>query len=141
MRHRLLKLSVLLLTSFLLLQQAQSQSFTQVPQGISFQAVARDLQGNPAKFRKVYIRDEIREGTASGNPVYVEIFETQTNGEGVFSIVIGKGAVSGANRSPFNRIGIKGLIFSILKSQLHLLTRFQTGTIQKNTKTWVLLSS
>ncbi|MFN3794299.1 MAG: beta strand repeat-containing protein [Chitinophagaceae bacterium] len=104
MKNHVYKLVVVALTGILMLNQADGQSFTQVPQGISFQAVARDLQGNPARFRRVFIRGEIREGSASGNPVYVEVFETQTNAEGIFSIVIGRGVVSGANRSPFNRI-------------------------------------
>ena len=61
------------------------------PQGITFQAVARDPQGNAAKLRQVYIKDKILFSTATGPVVWEESFVTTTNAEGVFTIIIGTG--------------------------------------------------
>jgi uncharacterized protein (TIGR02145 family) len=69
----------------------------QLPQGITFQAVARDPVANAAKLRKVYIKDKIIFSSPTGTTVWEETHITTTNAEGVFTIVIGTGTrVSGS---------------------------------------------
>ena len=86
---------------FLITLGASAQS----PQGITFQAVARDLRGNAAPLRDVYIKDKIISTTPSGPLVWEESHRTTTNGEGVFTITVGKGtrlSGSAANFSDIN---------------------------------------
>jgi hypothetical protein len=59
--------------------------------GIFFQAVARDNYSNPAKDRTVYVEASIIQNAANGTKVLTELFQTTTDGLGVFSISIGSG--------------------------------------------------
>ena len=64
----------------------------QAPAGMNFQAIAKDLQGNPAKSRTINVKGTILQGNAvGGKTVWEETFEVVTNQDGVFSIQIGKG--------------------------------------------------
>ena len=70
---------------------------TIIPDGILFQAVARDANGNAAVSRKVYAKVSILKGSTSGASVYAESFQVTSTEEGIFTIVIGKGTrTSGA---------------------------------------------
>jgi uncharacterized protein (DUF1810 family) len=72
-------------------------SQTTVPDGILFQAVARDANGNAAVARTVYAKVAILKGTATGASVYTESFQVTSTEEGIFTIIIGKGTrTSGA---------------------------------------------
>jgi hypothetical protein len=62
-----------------------------VPDGILFQAVARDANNNAAGNRNVYIQIYIKKGTVTGATDYSESFKVVSNTEGIFSIVIGQG--------------------------------------------------
>lgn len=75
----------------------------QPPPAIPFQAVAKDALGNPAKNRKVFVKDVILQGAANGTKVWEEAFETQTNEDGVYTVVIGKGVKTGT--TTLNDIG------------------------------------
>jgi hypothetical protein len=93
---------IISITALLLLT---SGVFAQSPQGVTFQAVARDLRGNAAPLRDVYIKDKIISTTPSGPVVWEESHRTTTNGEGVFTITVGKGtrlSGSAANFSDIN---------------------------------------
>ena len=82
---------ILLLGSKSLLAQSQV-----VPDGILFQAVARDANNNAAGNRNVYIQIYIKKGSISGSTDYSESFKVVSTAEGIFSIVIGQGTrVSG----------------------------------------------
>ena len=84
--------SILLLSSKSILAQSQV-----VPDGILFQAVARDANNNAAGNRNVYIQIYIKKGTISGSTDYSESFKVVSTSEGIFSIVIGQGTrMSGA---------------------------------------------
>jgi hypothetical protein len=77
---------------------ASSFSQTLVPDGILFQAVARDANGNAAVARAVYVKINILKGSATGTSVYSESFQVTSSDEGIFTIVIGKGTrISGAS--------------------------------------------
>jgi hypothetical protein len=61
------------------------------PDGILFQAVARDANGNAAAGRNIYAKVNLLKGTATGSSVYAESFKVVSTDDGVFTIVIGKG--------------------------------------------------
>jgi hypothetical protein len=70
-----------------------------VPEGILFQALARDPSGIPAKGRVIHIKDMIVQSAATGTVVLSETFTVEASDEGVFTITIGKGTkLSGANK-------------------------------------------
>jgi hypothetical protein len=72
--------------------------------GIFFQAVARDNYSNPAKDRTVYVEASIIQNAANGTKVLTELFQTNTDGLGVFSINIGSGNRIGGTLSGFDKI-------------------------------------
>ena len=81
-----------LISLFLVLLLSTTRSIAQtVPDGVIFQAVATDPQGNPASGRTIYIKATILQSTATGNEVYSESFKITASSAGVFTVVIGKG--------------------------------------------------
>jgi hypothetical protein len=73
-----------------------AKTFAQVPQGMNYQAVARDNQGVPLINQQIGLRFSIREASLQGTIIYSEIQNTTTDQLGIFSVVIGKGtAVQG----------------------------------------------
>lgn len=65
----------------------------QAPQGISYQAVARNSAGNPISNQIISLRISVRLLTSSGAFVYRETHSVSTNSLGLFSINIGQGVV------------------------------------------------
>jgi plastocyanin len=61
------------------------------PDGILFQAIARDANGNGASGRNIYAKVNLLKGTSTGTSVYAESFKVVSTDEGIFTIVIGKG--------------------------------------------------
>jgi hypothetical protein len=79
---------------FLILLFASKSMMAQgqvVPDGILFQAVARDANNNAAGNRNVYIQIYIKKGTVTGSTDYSESFKVVSTSEGIFSIIIGQG--------------------------------------------------
>lgn len=66
----------------------------QPPPGVPYQAVAKDPLGNPAKNRKIFVKDIIVQKSPTGNKVWEEAFEVQSDNDGIYTIVIGQGKVS-----------------------------------------------
>lgn len=64
----------------------------QPPPALPVQAVAKDPLGNPAKNRKVFVRVEIRHARINGTAIWTEAFETTTNGDGIYTYIIGMGS-------------------------------------------------
>ena len=85
-----LYLFAILSISLLCNNQLIAQTNT-VADGIIFQAVATDPQGNPAAGRTIYIKDAILQSSANGQTVYSETFKVIASNSGVFTIVISKG--------------------------------------------------
>jgi len=75
-------------------RKINGSTIAQTPAGINFQAVVRDQLDNPAKNRKVFVKDMIIEGTVTGKKVLEEVHEVQTNEDGIFSLLIGSGSKS-----------------------------------------------
>lgn len=68
-------------------------AFAQVPQGIPYQAVARNSSGNILASQTIRVRFSIRDGVATGSIVYRETFTPTTNALGLFSVNVGTGTV------------------------------------------------
>jgi hypothetical protein len=68
----------------------------QAPQGIKYQAVARDAAGTIIASQPVSVRFSVRSGSATGTVVYSETHSATTNQFGLFTVSLGMGApVSG----------------------------------------------
>jgi hypothetical protein len=62
----------------------------QVPQGVNYQAVARDVSGNILGNQNICVRSTITNGNG-GADIYVETFNISTNQFGLFTLNIGNG--------------------------------------------------
>ncbi|HNP31938.1 MAG TPA: hypothetical protein PKN96_01450 [Flavobacterium sp.] len=75
-------------------------TFAQVPQGISYQAIALNGSGTPVVSSNVRVKLSILDSSASGTILYSETQLKTTNAQGLFNLVIGQGTlVSGAFNS------------------------------------------
>lgn len=68
--------------------------YSQVPQGIPYQAVIRDTQGNPILNQSVSVKFSLHDQTADGTIVYEETHSTSTNEVGLFSLSFGSGVTT-----------------------------------------------
>ena len=66
------KISVFFVLSFQFLAYTLSAQTAKVPDGILFQAIAKDPSGNPAKGRTIYIKNAILQTSINGREVYLE---------------------------------------------------------------------
>ncbi|KAM3091644.1 hypothetical protein ACKFKF_32830 [Phormidesmis sp. 146-12] len=78
---------------FLFVLFSNSIVFSQAPQALNYQAVARKADGSILPSQAVGVRFSILEGGASGPVVYQESHQTATNNFGLFTLSIGKGNV------------------------------------------------
>jgi hypothetical protein len=79
---------ILLLSFFV-----SSVVFAQTPQKMNFQAVVRNSANDLVSSQPVSIRISLLQGSASGNPVYVENHTVSTNINGLATLEIGNGTV------------------------------------------------
>jgi hypothetical protein len=93
---------------------AAGSAFAQVPQGIPYQAIARNGQGQPLSNTNVKVRFSILDSTATGAAVYVESHSTTTSALGLFTANVGMGTVS---TGTFNAINW-GQNYKFLKVEL-----------------------
>ncbi len=90
-----------LLNLFLLLLVVNT-AIAQVPQGVSYQAVARSSAGAILASQPVGLRFSIHDATATGTIVYQETFHLTTTPLGLFSVNVGAGAVVSGSFSNIN---------------------------------------
>jgi len=78
---------------FLLLSAlfVSSLIFAQVPQGVSYQAIALNGSGNPVVSSNVGLKLSVLNTSATGTVVYAETQTKTTNAQGLFNLVIGQG--------------------------------------------------
>ncbi len=82
--------------ALLMLVVIGAQLRSQAPQGMNYQAVARDIAGNLLPNKTITLRVSLLAGGAGGAVVYAETHTATTNAFGLFSLVIGQGTpVSG----------------------------------------------
>lgn len=90
MKNTILKPFVLLLLVFL-----TESLIAQPPPAFYVQNVAKDNNGNPARNRTIHIRFSIYQGSAvGGTMVYDESHRVQSNNDGVYEFVAGRGTVN-----------------------------------------------
>ena len=77
-------------------------AIAQVPQGIPYQAVARNAQGQPLASRAVKVRFSVLDSTATGTAVYVESHSATTSALGLFTTNVGMGSASSGTFSSIN---------------------------------------
>ena len=71
--------------------------YSQAPEGINYQAIARDNNGNPLNNQMISVRFGIILNSTSGTLLYEEDYSMiTTNDFGLFSLIIGKGLSSGS---------------------------------------------
>jgi hypothetical protein len=86
----------------LLLFLISTSVFSQVPQGISYQAIALNASGNPVVTSNVGIRLSILDNSVSGTVLYTETHTKNTNAQGLFNLVIGQGTPTSGTFSSIN---------------------------------------
>lgn len=69
-------------------------TFAQVPQGISYQAIALNGSGAPIVSSNVRVKLSILDVSATGTTLYSETHLKTTNTQGLFNLVIGQGTVA-----------------------------------------------
>tara|TARA_B100000989_G_scaffold207592_1_gene157320 strand:- start:2296 stop:3945 length:1650 start_codon:yes stop_codon:yes gene_type:complete len=70
-----------------------------VPQGINYQAVARDSSGKELINKALNVKLSVISGTSTGNISWQETHSVTTNDYGLFTVVIGNGASTGLGSS------------------------------------------
>lgn len=69
-------------------------TFAQVPQGISYQAVALNTSSNPVVSSPIGVKLSILDTAITGTVLYSETHAKTTNAQGLFNLVIGQGTVT-----------------------------------------------
>jgi hypothetical protein len=90
----------------------------QAPQGLNYQAIARNPQGQPYSGQTVAVQFSILNGSANGTVVYAESHSAQTNAFGLFNLVVGGGtptqgtfsAINWGNGLKFLKVDIDGAL-------------------------------
>jgi hypothetical protein len=79
--------------NILLLVLLANIALAQAPQGIPYQAVARNSTGAILASTAISVRFTIRDSVATGNIKYRETFSVTTTVQGMFSVNVGQGTV------------------------------------------------
>jgi len=91
-----MKKTILILTNILFCAIIFAQS---VPQGINYQAVARDASGSVLANEALMIRLSVISGSSTGSITWQEEHSVSTNDFGLFTVVIGLGTSTSAGSS------------------------------------------
>ena len=89
MKKSVPKISFLAFSFISVIFQAHTQN---APQGINYQAVARDAGGNILGNQSVNVKMIILEGSANGTALYEETHQDTTDAFGLFTLIIGQGS-------------------------------------------------
>jgi len=69
----------------------------QTPQAFKYQAVARDLNGNPVINQEISVKISILSGSPEGTVEYCELHQTTTNSLGLINLEVGRGTIVTGN--------------------------------------------
>ena len=83
------------LVVFLFVQAINAQA----PQGLNYQAAARDASGKLLNNQAINVRITILQGSATGTEVYAETHSKTTNTLGLFTLTIGQGTITAPGTS------------------------------------------
>ena len=78
---------VLIICSFFMVLNAWSQ----VPQGVNYQAVIRNPNGLTINSTPVTLKLDILQGASNGNIIYTEVHAVMTSSIGLVNLVLGNG--------------------------------------------------
>jgi hypothetical protein len=90
--------NLILIILSLLLFKAKAQ----VPQGISYQAVAFNSAGSPVVSSTISVRISILDNSATGVNLYTETHSRTTNTNGLYNLTIGQGIATSGTFSAIN---------------------------------------
>jgi hypothetical protein len=82
-----------------------ASSINNLPNGISYQAVARDSAGTPLSNANVEVRFTLRDSSITGIVVYKEVHTLTTNQFGLFTTAIGSGTAQTGDYDTINWMG------------------------------------
>ena len=91
-----------LIKSLILIFVFNQQLFAQAPEAFNYSAVARDALGNPISNTTIGIQISILKGNTLGNIEYMENHFVNTDQFGLFSLIVGAGAIQSGNISSIN---------------------------------------
>ncbi len=97
-----MKLNRLLLSAILLI--VVRITFAQIPQGFSFQAIARDNSANPIVSTALTIETGILSDTIANTYLWKETHAVTTNQFGLFGLTVGQGTKTGGTATTLNDI-------------------------------------
>lgn len=83
-----------ILTCSLLLLLFHTHLLAQAPEGINYQAIARDGNGQIISGQSLTVRCTIKENGPVGTTIYQETHNVSTNDHGLFTLIIGQGSAS-----------------------------------------------
>lgn len=92
----------LLFIGFFWMSLFAQNAMAQVPQGIPYQAAARNANGQPLVNTTVKVRFSIIDSVATGTTVYQETHSVSTNNVGLFNVNVGLGTASTGTFSGIN---------------------------------------
>jgi hypothetical protein len=88
------KLTINLMITLFTLTVFLNNVLAQTPQGIIYQAEARDNKGLPIRNQALDVKISILKDSKSGTVVYEELHKIHTSNDGMFVLVIGQGAMT-----------------------------------------------
>ena len=77
---------------------------TSTPNGMIYQAVARDGSGNLATKRTIYVQTTVLKGTATGTVMYSDEHKVISNADAMFTIIVGQGKYLSGSHSKLTDI-------------------------------------
>lgn len=86
-----MKSTIFKMNMLLVLVLVTGSLFAQPPGAFYLTGVAKDNQGNPARNRTIHYEVTVRQGTVTGTAVYQESHKVQSNNDGVYEVVVGRG--------------------------------------------------
>jgi hypothetical protein len=94
MEIKMKKLTINLMITLFTLTGFLNNVLSQTPQGIIYQAEARDNKGLPIRNQALDVKISILKDSKSGTVVYEELHKIHTSNDGMFVLVIGQGAMT-----------------------------------------------
>jgi hypothetical protein len=86
-----MKSTIFKMNMLLVLVLLTGSLYAQPPGAFYLTGVAKDNQGNPARNRTIHYEVTVRQGTVTGTAVYQESHRVQSNNDGVYEVVVGRG--------------------------------------------------
>jgi hypothetical protein len=86
-----MKIKIPFLVLFFLLFAKAAKAQTTSPNGMIYQAVARDGSGNLAAKRSILVQTTIHKGSATGTVMYRDEHKVNSNADAMFTVIVGQG--------------------------------------------------